>query len=995
MKIKKLQPENYGIYHGVTWVPSTTELNVVMGENESGKTTLLRFIRDMMFGYERGQWMGRRGHMEFLHDEKIYRIHRQEKNKWIESEKGEHMEEEMATLWWNGLTRTLYEKIFALGLEDLQGAGFFFNDSVQSKFFMLQGGGKIIEAKKAVTADKEKRLIASTQGKRKINEILHNLEKVNEDIEKLGTQEKDFSRLQQEERRLKEEIRQKEIDRKNAEKEKKYIEKYMAVRDDYRRSQDLKKQIDAGEAIKIFPEHGKDRWNEIIQKMKVIDDQKKAIEEKIATYTPKRKSEIIPWSDLADDLEDLYLHLGQWKQITLDLLELKEEKEKWRRSLVALGYALSLWDKPLVPGDINENIDWEEGRRLAQSVSVRENELHFWEKREPHIETLEKNTGHTPAIATEKEWRAYETQAERLEALIHEEAKEQETYKTLTGKEQSTYTRWFWIGSLLFLTTLGNLALFYLSWMGYGALYGAIGTFTGGLLAFLLHQNVHRRRHKKVQQLKETIETLKEEKRNIITIIGDNAPKDENDLSAFHNIMQEKRSEFYTYQGEQQALAWKKETIKKQKADHEAWEQEGQTLKESLEAVKKEWDTWTGENHLPPVTADKLSNLQEQWQKIAAEEAKGKIRDVRIGGLEEQNQYFYQKAETIIKASGRHTLITPENMADMYEENKKMNLEWQTVAEKNRQHDLYCEERAKLEEEWDLCQKDLEALFALVDAADADEFVMKINAFENHDRLVDEWKQIEDHIKALAGDESTFEKLRKDLEKGDNTWQERQEKWKKTIETIENDIGRLQQKQGAVSHEILQLADDDTITKTLQKKKEIEADLDKEIDHWLTDLIVEKILEKTGTCYESGKQPEIIQTANRFLKDMTQGKYSILVDEEGKDIHIMDENHVTKPARIWSSGTGDQVYLALRLAMAISFGKQIEPLPIVLDDIFVRFDETRQKETLAFLLELGQREQIFLFTCHQRTMEIAQAIGKEKGRGHFVKLTQGHIENIA
>ena len=66
MKITDLQLQQYGIYQDVSWRPVQGQLVVVMGENESGKTTLLNFIRDMLFGYRRGMWRGRRGNLGFL-----------------------------------------------------------------------------------------------------------------------------------------------------------------------------------------------------------------------------------------------------------------------------------------------------------------------------------------------------------------------------------------------------------------------------------------------------------------------------------------------------------------------------------------------------------------------------------------------------------------------------------------------------------------------------------------------------------------------------------------------------------------------------------------------------------------------------------------------------------------------------------------------------------------------------------------------------------------
>ena len=58
MKITDLQLEDYGIYKNESVQPSQDQLIVVMGENESGKTTLLNFIRDMLFGFKRGKIQG-------------------------------------------------------------------------------------------------------------------------------------------------------------------------------------------------------------------------------------------------------------------------------------------------------------------------------------------------------------------------------------------------------------------------------------------------------------------------------------------------------------------------------------------------------------------------------------------------------------------------------------------------------------------------------------------------------------------------------------------------------------------------------------------------------------------------------------------------------------------------------------------------------------------------------------------------------------------------
>ena len=70
-----------------------------------------------------------------------------------------------------------------------------------------------------------------------------------------------------------------------------------------------------------------------------------------------------------------------------------------------------------------------------------------------------------------------------------------------------------------------------------------------------------------------------------------------------------------------------------------------------------------------------------------------------------------------------------------------------------------------------------------------------------------------------------------------------------------------------------------------------------------------------------------------------QGLFSVSTAAEGED---------TLHSALWrSDGTADQLYLALRLAVA----EELTPnAPLVLDDAFVRFDDDRLKEILQLLM---------------------------------------------
>lgn len=994
MKITDLQLEEYGIYRNESWKPASGCLNVIMGENESGKTTLLRFIRDMMFGYERGKWQGKKGNIGLVRaDGSVYRIYRDGKNKWAINDKGEKITEELSSLWWHGMNRGIYEKIFAVGLEDLQGTSFLADDSVRSRFFMLQGGDHISAAMSKAGGEMESLLVASFQGKRRLNQLMANLSEVEGELENLAGQEKDFAFLQK-----KQELLKKEIEKLNtsisADREmNKLLEKRLGAWEYYKRASEIKRQLQLSEQVKLFPSNGKEQWRHLVSRMKVIKEQEAALQAKLDEYRPQTKEEIIPWTEMEQELERLYVDLGQWRQTIADEEELNRAKSDWTMSFVNLGYTLPLWDRTLSLKDTCADVDWKAGRVLAQNVGTQDNELHFWQQREPEVENLDEDPADgEELIFSEEEWRKYESDASRIEVLIHEESDLTEQLETLSAVEDTHYTYWFWLGAASFIAAGACVILFYMSLVGYAVLYGAVGAAALAVICFIFNNHVSQMKDKKVRELEARLDNVKKERHEIAEHFPDHMPEEEKDLPAFHNLLQAKRTDFYGKQARQQAFAWKRETVKKQQAAHKDWAEEGKKLKEAQSEVLETWYKWLNKNKLPKVSPEKVSELQEQWHKIYAEEGKGKLLEVRLEGVRDKLVSFSKRAESIIRMTGLSYPLSPESITYIYEENRKRNLAWQSVSEKNRQHEEYEREMNKLKLNWASCEREMNALFRLVNAADAEDFAEKVNAHENRDRLLKDWENVRHDIRLYAGSDEEFIRLWATLESGRyDEWMEEHEKLSEKIEKESGALGELQKQQGASENEMFRLAVDDTITKTLQKRKELETEIDRALEEWLAALFVQTLMEKTQKRYDSGKQPKIIAMANHFLSKMTKGKYSLVIDEDGKDVSIMDEFHRKKESKIWSSGTGDQVYLAIRLAMAISFGEQIENLPIVLDDIFVRFDEGRQKETLRFLMELGKEQQIFLFTCHERTMRLAEEVGREEDTGEFIQLQTGRI----
>ena len=113
--------------------------------------------------------------------------------------------------------------------------------------------------------------------------------------------------------------------------------------------------------------------------------------------------------------------------------------------------------------------------------------------------------------------------------------------------------------------------------------------------------------------------------------------------------------------------------------------------------------------------------------------------------------------------------------------------------------------------------------------------------------------------------------------------------------------------------------------------------------------------------------PRISQRAQELFQKLTAGRYDRLQLTRELGLNTAAEGETAMQAARWrSDGTIDQIYLALRLAVA----EELTPeAPLVLDDAFVRFDDTRLESAMEIMREESERKQVILFTCHNREKE--------------------------
>ena len=114
--------------------------------------------------------------------------------------------------------------------------------------------------------------------------------------------------------------------------------------------------------------------------------------------------------------------------------------------------------------------------------------------------------------------------------------------------------------------------------------------------------------------------------------------------------------------------------------------------------------------------------------------------------------------------------------------------------------------------------------------------------------------------------------------------------------------------------------------------------------------------------------PRISQRAQSLFARLTGQRYQRLSLCQDLSVEAGAEGETTLRGTLWrSDGTVDQLYLALRLAVA----EELTPhAPIVLDDTLVRFDDARLSAALQILQEESAQKQVILFTCQSREAQL-------------------------
>lgn len=175
---------------------------------------------------------------------------------------------------------------------------------------------------------------------------------------------------------------------------------------------------------------------------------------------------------------------------------------------------------------------------------------------------------------------------------------------------------------------------------------------------------------------------------------------------------------------------------------------------------------------------------------------------------------------------------------------------------------------------------------------------------------------------------------------------------------------RLQQQIAQVQGQLAALGGTEDAPQRIARKQEQLHRLQGEYDSLALAL---DVLRSANTTLQNRFSPELGRRAAEIFADMTGSPWShILLDREFRLSAEAGSDPTRRSVQLLSSGTADQLYLAVRLAICEMVLPAEQNAPLILDDALLTFDDERLHKTLDYLVRLGEQRQILLFSCQSR-----------------------------
>ena len=398
-------------------------------------------------------------------------------------------------------------------------------------------------------------------------------------------------------------------------------------------------------------------------------------------------------------------------------------------------------------------------------------------------------------------------------------------------------------------------------------------------------------------------------------------------------------------------------------------------LRLAEEAVHRERSVWLGwldschlPGHLSPGTALELFSTVEQGLQSLAQ----------IERLEELGRKLKDELEERIRQAAELTGLTaPERIGDeldrLIAEADRHRKELEMCEQLDAQIAALRHEQAEAKDRIRQLEEELSVLYEQAGVRDESGFRRAAELSAQRRKLEEEARQNDAVLESIAGAArlpGLLEELslrgQAELEEEYRLLGVRQKTWSERLNA-------LRERKGSLRQELDRMETAEEASELAQRLEEEKAAVRSYAEAWAKRALALALIRETRRKVEMEKQPAVMAAASQYFSLLTAERYrAVDADREERILYAVRRDGERIPPSRLSRGTAEQLFLAVRFALAEEQARRTA-VPILMDDIFVNFDQERMNRAWEAVRRLAACHQIVMFTCHEAVAEAARS----------------------
>ncbi|MFP7273485.1 AAA family ATPase [Bacillus paralicheniformis] len=961
MNIHAIHIYGYGKFANQTFRLSPSNLHLVYGLNEAGKTTLMSFIESVLFGfpktkrYEPKTGVIYGGMLEVGHPDlgqiRIERTAGKPERVTVYLEDGSTKPEGFLNELLSGVDRQLYKAIYSFDVFGLQEIHKFNRDKI-GRFLLFSSlfGSDAISKMDAGLVKKQEELFKPNGRKPELNQELDRLKKLSEDLKKAKAREGDYHRLLNEKKGAEASIKESGQLLKDLEHLVSQIEQAIEILPAAAEKRQLEEQLASfgGSGESRFPEGGLFELEKLeshlhpkAAQLKALEEKKRRLEQRAAAFAPAEDF-------LEHEAEELLKAYPFYQSYSEKIASLTDQLHQINGRVQAGLGRLKIEECDILNADTAYEYEWKLQETAQAYIELRELKRSLDERFEQARADLEEAEQAHAALSNEV--MPEDVRKQKEETLSHlasagghagrrEELLLQLSYLKQEQKVRMKRRKTAFAAALCAAFAAAFAALFFKEW------------FPGALLVPIL-------------LIFAAVVLKKPEPSAAAAFIQKQL--DDIDRSGTKSGVSDNalREELWKDDQTRQLLIAKQAELRQREAEYEraiqkfeAWEKDIRPYQEKTERYLRELNLSID----PSFLADAYALIKELREEML------KKRDIEqeLSRLQAKKASFESELRKLVSSLGRAGESVQEQVFLLKSAlgSQKEKLRQKQEADVSLKHTA--EQIKELTKETEYFQSQIGELFQKAGADGREMFIGLAKRDQAKKELTARLGQLkrelgrQDEKAVMLASEHSLAELKGKLA-------EAQEKRAR----IENKLAEERQKAANVHAELVRLEESGAVSELAYQtgmQKERVAELAKK---WAAVKLIRQAVKNKIDEHKKVRLPKLLQTAETLLNPLTAGQYEkIYFSETDESMMVMRKDGAVFYAHELSQATCEQLYLAIRFALALSHQKEVK-LPFQLDDSFVHFDEERFKQVLNILKKLsGEEQQILYFTCHEHVRE--------------------------